>query len=95
MRLASWHLGGSGIETSPTGTLGAYAVAQAEYFYDGTDDRGDWMWNMKWRARLRKVRLPVQAGTDAIFAACSPVLGKAVCKDIVGKLSRFADVGAH
>lgn len=36
------------------------AVAQAEYYYDhdGTADRAEWMWSQRWRARLRRFRLP-------------------------------------
>ncbi len=34
------------------------SVAQAEYFYGGEEEREQWMWNMKWRARLKRFRLP-------------------------------------
>jgi hypothetical protein len=38
--------------------LGNCSVAQAEYFYEGNEGREDWMWHMKWRARLIRFRLP-------------------------------------
>ncbi len=34
------------------------AMAQAEYFYDGTEAEGEQLWNMKWRARLRRFTPP-------------------------------------
>lgn len=37
------------------GTLG---VAQAEYYYGDDDRRAGWMWELEWRARLRRVRIP-------------------------------------
>ncbi len=48
--------GGGGI----FGTLEPFTrvgLAQAEYYYDGTEDRDQWMWHMYWRARFRRVRL--------------------------------------
>lgn len=48
-------------ETHPFPQLEPYegfALAQAEYFYDGADGREAWMWNMRWRARLKRFRLP-------------------------------------
>ncbi|MEI8255648.1 MAG: hypothetical protein WCJ30_08255 [Deltaproteobacteria bacterium] len=38
--------------------LGRINVAQAEFYFDGSEDRVDWMYNMFWRARLRRVRIP-------------------------------------
>ncbi|MEO0322894.1 MAG: hypothetical protein AAF447_08045 [Myxococcota bacterium] len=37
------------------GTLG---VSQAEFYYDDDDDGDEWMWELEWRARLRRVRIP-------------------------------------
>ncbi|MDQ3031892.1 MAG: hypothetical protein M3Y87_05695 [Myxococcota bacterium] len=41
--------------------LGEYSVAQAEFFYPSTDlrDREDWLWNMRWRARMRRFVVPI------------------------------------
>lgn len=36
---------------------GRFSVAQAEYYYEGSEERSEWMWNMKWTARLRRFRL--------------------------------------
>ena len=39
-------------------SLGRLAMAQAEFYYDGSEGRDAWMWNMKWRARLRRFEWP-------------------------------------
>jgi hypothetical protein len=38
--------------------LGRLSVAQAEYYYSGSEERGEWMWHMYWRARLKRFRMP-------------------------------------
>ncbi|HMA92124.1 MAG TPA: hypothetical protein VKP30_05525, partial [Polyangiaceae bacterium] len=38
--------------------LGGFAFAQAEYYYEGTEGRDAWMWNMNWRGRLRRFEIP-------------------------------------
>ncbi len=49
---------------SPLGELrwlGRYGLAQAEFYYAGSGDaenRDAWMWNMSWRARLRRFVWP-------------------------------------
>jgi hypothetical protein len=44
--------------------LGDIAIAQAEYYYDhdGSEARSEWLWNMKWTARLVRFRM---AGNDS------------------------------
>ncbi|RMH36662.1 MAG: hypothetical protein D6689_22025 [Deltaproteobacteria bacterium] len=38
--------------------VGRIAMAQAEYYYDGDPTkRGEWLWNMYWKARLRRFHL--------------------------------------
>lgn len=46
--------------------LGKFSVAQAEYFYDGAEEQPEWMWNMKWRARLRRFRMPGDASNELL-----------------------------
>lgn len=74
-------------------SLGGYSVAQAEYFYDGTEGAGEWMWNMKWRARLRRFRLPDGGALTAIQAACGTALGSAC--GVLNTFSRMGDVVVH
>lgn len=38
--------------------VGRVAVAQAEFYFDGNAKPRDWMWEMKWTARLRHFRMP-------------------------------------
>jgi hypothetical protein len=39
--------------------LGRFSVAQSEYYFetDGSVPRDEWMWNMRWTARLKRFRL--------------------------------------
>jgi len=37
-------------------------TAQAEYYYEGTENIDEWMWNQRWRARLRRVQFGPMAG---------------------------------
>ncbi|MEM9192877.1 MAG: hypothetical protein AAGF12_27125 [Myxococcota bacterium] len=39
-------------------SFGEISFAQAEFYYDGDVDRKDWMWHMRWRARLRRFTIP-------------------------------------
>lgn len=54
--------------------LAPYSVAQAEFYYPSArlDDREDWMWNMRWRARMRRFVIPV--GDDG-GASCRQMPG--------------------
>jgi putative Flp pilus-assembly TadE/G-like protein len=40
--------------------LGRFSLAQAEYYYDhdGSEPAAEWLWNMKWRARLVRFSWP-------------------------------------
>ena len=53
LQLATWR---QDKKASPP-TAGVY-FAQAEYYYAGAEPRESWLWHMKWRARLRRFRLP-------------------------------------
>jgi hypothetical protein len=58
VKLSLWGAQSPEAELPVGHELRQFGFAQAEYFYDGTDERAEWMWNMKWRARLRRFRLP-------------------------------------
>ncbi|MDX2051724.1 MAG: hypothetical protein SFV15_04980 [Polyangiaceae bacterium] len=49
---------GAGIFAGAADLLGRMSVAQAEYYFEGSVKREEWMWNMNWRARLKRFRLP-------------------------------------
>ncbi|MFW6031232.1 MAG: TadE/TadG family type IV pilus assembly protein [Myxococcota bacterium] len=47
--------------------LGRFQVAQAEFYYNeagAEEKRGEWLWHMSWRARLRRFRMPELGGGD-------------------------------
>ena len=58
--------------------LGKLSFAQAEYYYDGSESRDQWMWNMKWRARLRRFRLPDKAQIQEFKTFLGPIVPDAV-----------------
>ncbi len=45
------------IRTAAT-TLGRFSFAQAEFYYGGGEGKEEWLWNMSWTARMRRVRMP-------------------------------------
>jgi hypothetical protein len=73
IRMTMW-----GHEESPTvdiydaaRQLGRFSVAQAEYYYSGSETRGEWMWHMDWRARLKRFRLPQSRENEQTSQATS------------------------
>ena len=64
VEIADWN--GSKVSDGALGALAEYGFAQAEFYYDQVepdalaweDYQEDAMWNLRWRARLRRVRLP-------------------------------------
>ncbi len=43
--------------------INSFSFAQAEYFYEGDTEREEWLWAMRWRARMRRFWLPVNFGS--------------------------------
>lgn len=60
LRIASWGRGDSRLTDlfGQARHLGRLSVAQAEYYYSGSEERDEWMWHMYWRARLKRFRMP-------------------------------------
>ncbi len=52
-----------------------FSLAQAEYFYDGADARSEWMWNMNWHARFRRVRVPEGDASNNVNEHCGKISG--------------------
>jgi len=94
MRLALWNqqAPGNPLPLLLQG-LGNYSVAQSEYFYDAPDPRTEWMWNMNWRARLRRFRLPTDSAGSAISAACSTLGG--TCSAFVEQAKKLNNIIVH
>lgn len=65
VELANWGRDvGQGRRASPLmllQRLAPYSVAQAEFYYPTPrlDNREDWMWHMRWRARMRRFVMPI------------------------------------
>jgi hypothetical protein len=77
VRLALWNRSEPENPLAPIRRFGNFAFAQAEYFYDGpnANDRGTWMWNMSWRARLTRFRMSEDIALASFTAACLQALG--------------------
>lgn len=68
---------------STADTLEKIGFSEAEFYYDQvksgklawSDYKDDALWNMRWRARLRRFRLPTQMGLGAISGAMGSVTG--------------------
>ena len=77
VKIAAWNK----TMTMPDMPWGKVAFAQAEYYYD---DAGSWddlktdaMWNMYWRARLRRIRTPAPTFAGMLWGeVLSVIMGK-------------------
>lgn len=73
--------------------LSRFSYAQAEYFYDG-DGEADWMWNMNWKARLRRFAAPTdQEDVSKMKELCISATNER-CEDLTTKFFE-ADLTAH
>jgi hypothetical protein len=71
-------------------TLGGFAFAQAEYFYDGSEGRDAWMWNMNWRGRLRRFELPTaDEAIRALREGCGRHLDSKDCSQLLGRIEEW------
>jgi hypothetical protein len=72
---AAWgQAGGSGGAFGALEMLGNLGTAQAEYYYEGTENIDEWMWNQRWRARLRRVQFgPMASSIPGIGTAASAI----------------------
>jgi hypothetical protein len=68
--------------------VGRLAFAQAEYYFDGTEHKAEWLWKQKWRARLRRFRISRSWIPGGILSACSAARGRGS----LDELSRMCDV---
>ena len=57
--------------------IGRVGFAQAEYYFDGVDDKAEWMWKMNWRGRLRRFRAPRDQVPFDLSSACATASGEA------------------
>jgi len=60
-------------------TAGKVSFAQSEFFFDGSADHKEWLWEMRWRARLRRFRMPDLGGASECGEACGALGGLTNC----------------
>jgi hypothetical protein len=78
VKLALWGASAPEAQLPAGHELRQYGFAQAEYFYDGADEPAEWMWNMNWRARLRRFRLPEDVMVRSeLWGRCQTTFGSA------------------
>lgn len=68
--------------------VGRVGFAQAEYYFEGSEPKEEWMWKQRWRARLRRFRISRAWVPRGITSACSTARGRGS----VGSLTALCDV---
>ena len=111
-RLVRLGLHGKGDPENPFDRLkylGGFSLAQAEYYYSLPVDRDAWMWNMSWRARLKRFDLTDDASaTDnsdksrnqgdprtAFASACAVHVSPLLCGRMLVFVELLKDSIAH
>ncbi len=64
--------------------VGRLAFAQAEYYFDGTEHKAEWLWKQRWRARLRRFRISRDWIPRGILSACSGARGRGSLDGLAG-----------
>jgi len=64
--------------------VGRLAFAQAEYYFDGTEHKAEWLWKQKWRARLRRFRISRNWIPRGLLSACAGARGGASLDGLAG-----------
>ncbi len=95
-----WQHGEAGVRASQGGAgrgrdlayeshvFGQIGIAQSEYYFQGTENRSQWMWKQNWRARLRRFRISRAWVPHGILGACGGARGSGP----VDGLGRLCDV---
>lgn len=92
VELALWKSGKPKEPLALLQPLRGFAMAQAEYFYDGSDE--DWLWSMNWRGRLRRFRLEDKE-FGAVDEACKAAPGELDCDAALMALLNTVNVINH
>jgi hypothetical protein len=97
---SQWQRGERGIRAAQGGAengrnwaygahfLGRIGFAQSEYYFNGTEDKAEWLWKQRWRARLRRFRISRAWIPEGILGACSGARGRGA----VDGLAHLCDV---
>jgi len=89
MQLALWNQAAPENPLSAVRSLGNFSIAEAEYFYDGAESRSEWMWNMNWRARFTRFRLPTGNAMSQVEDSCGAIPEGRAFLDEFKKFSRL------
>lgn len=84
IRIAQGGRGDGRNATHGAHVLGRLSVAQAEYYFDGVDDKAEWLWKQRWRARLRRFRISRAWIPSGILSACSSARGRGSIDGLAG-----------
>ncbi len=68
--------------------IGRIGFAQSEYYFDGVEDKSEWLWKQRWRSRLRRFRISRDWIPSTILGACSGTRGRGS----IHGLSRLCDL---
>jgi len=93
MNAALWNQASPENPLSALRILGSVSVAEAEFFYDSTEARSEWMWNMSWRARLRRFRLPTGGAMSKVEDYCRQ--RPTGCGTILDQVKKLGTLIAH
>jgi hypothetical protein len=74
--------------------LGQVGLAQLEYYFDGQEDKAEWLWRQRWRARLRRYRISRDWIPRGITGACAAAGTLSTTCDVIRDFSINA-VSAH
>jgi hypothetical protein len=81
--VAAWGQEEDSTGTEVLETLTKVSFAQAEFYFDGPDDREEWTWHLDWKARLRRFRIPSD-GMGGLLGEC----------EVCGPLSEITSLDA-
>ncbi len=93
---AEWQRGARGVRIARGGrddgrdraaaalSLGRFGFAQSEYYFHGVDGPSQWMWKQRWRARLRRFRIPRSRVPREILGACAGARGGVAVSGLPG-----------
>ena len=59
--------------SAPLRQMGRFAFSQSEFYYDVDSNKAEWLWRARWRARLRRFRIPDERGGGQLTATCAAV----------------------
>jgi hypothetical protein len=68
--------------------IGRIGFAQSEYYFNGTEQKSEWLWKQRWRARLRRFRISRAGAPPQILAACASAGGRGA----LAGLTRLCDL---